>query len=71
MAKLQLVKVEELDVCGSLVLSNPVTFRGTLNLAILEVEFFLIDYINSQIYMVNSSIYKIAKFSVLLGLRYS
>ena len=25
-AKLQLVEVEELDVCGSLVLSNPVTY---------------------------------------------
>ena len=35
MVKLQLFEVEQLDVCGSLVLSNLVTFSGTLNLAIL------------------------------------
>ena len=44
MAKLQLVKVEELNVCGSLILSNPVTF----NVAML----FLLCYI-SQLFEVD------------------
>ena len=34
-AKIQLIEVEELDVCGSLVLSNPATYTASL----LEIEY--------------------------------